>query len=364
MPLDIATLIARALADGSVERVAANARAQFGTARRRYLGAELLPERRVNENSYREDQIRYRTVIANDGTRYSPTQKKGADLIGSFLVELGEMDIAAEMTGREYDALLRLLASNASMDAMVTVLRWLDTRVNLALIENLERQRWEALVDAQVTRRGDNEYAETVSYSNPANHRVAAGGQWSNDAYDPFDDMFAQAQLLADKGFEVGRMVTSRKVVSILAGNDKVKSRVGVAVVNPSGQIQAASGRATLDAINGILQADGLPPFELYDLKYRTSTGTVRFMKDDVVVMTAATERDEEVDLGDDNIEMLDSTLGYAAIGRAAGQSGPGRVIRMEHKQDKPPRIEAEGWATALPVITEPEAISVISGIS
>jgi hypothetical protein len=56
--------------------------------------------------------------------------------------------------------------------------------------------------------------------------------------------------------------------------------------------------------------------------------------------------------------------LGYTAIGRGAGQASNGRVIRAEAFDNKPPRIEAEGWQTALPVITEPEALAVISSIS
>ena len=106
---DIAGLVNQLMTDGTVPTLALNPQAQFGIAPRRYLGAELLPERAVDENAYREESIIYRTVIANDGTRYSPTQKKGAALIGSFLVELGNSDIATEFTSRDYDALLRML---------------------------------------------------------------------------------------------------------------------------------------------------------------------------------------------------------------------------------------------------------------
>ena len=362
--MDLATLIARLLADGSIPRLSANVAAQFGSGRRRLLGAEIMPERLVPENSYKEESIRYRTVIANDGTRYSPTQLKKGELIGSFLVTLAESDIARELTGAEYDALLRFLQSNQSMDAMASILRWLDTTVNQALIENIERQRWEAIVDASVALRGDNEYADTVAYSNPTGHRVNAGAQWSDDANDPFDDIFAQADFLATKGFSVGRMVTSRAVVSILAGNEKVKQRVGPVAVTSGGQLAGVGGRATLAAINGVLSADGLPLIETYDLQYRTSTGTARFLKADAFVMVAETGRDENLDLGDTEIEIVPDTLGYAAVGRPAGQSAPGRFIRMERKEDKPPRLEAEGWQTALPVITEPEALAVIKAIT
>jgi hypothetical protein len=337
---------------------------QYGIAPRSYLGASLLPERMVDENAYREESIIYRTVIANDGTRYSPSQKKGAALVGSFLVELGNSDIASEFTSRDYDALLRILNTRPSMDAAASLLSWLDRTVNLALIEKNEKQRWEAIVSASVVRSGDNGYTETVSYSNPANHRAAAGGTWSSNSYDPFADILAMADLLESKGYTVGRIITSRTVLSILAGNDKVKARTGVATINASGQITATAGRATRDAINGALERDGLPAIETYDLQYRTQTGTGYFLSRSAFVLVATTGQDESIDLGDTNSRMVANTLGYTALGRAAGQAMPGRVLRMEAFENKPPRIEAEGWQTSLPVITNPEAIAVITSIS
>lgn len=362
--MDLMTLLRDMENDAQgLKAIALNPLAQFGRAPRSYLGATILPEKPVEENAYREDNIRYRTIIANSGTRYSPSQKRAGDLIGSMLVELGESDILREFTGRDYDALVRMLMRNDSMEGMAALTNWLDTSVNLGLVELLEKQRWDAIVSASVVRSGDNGYTETVSYSNPSGHRAAAGGTWSSDAYDPFADITAMADLLASKGYTVNRIITSRTVASILAGNDKVKARVGVAVVSASGQIQGAVGRASLDAINSALTRDGLPPMELYDLQYRTQSGSSFFLPRTVFVMLASTGRDEEYDAGD-SVKLVTDTLGYTAVGRAVGQSEPGRYIRMEAKTDKPPRIIGEGWQTALPVITEPEAITVINTIS
>ena len=360
---DLATLINTLRSDGTIATIASNPLAQFGRTGRNYLGASLLPERLVEENAYREDSVRYRTIVANDGTRYSPTQKKAGDLIGSFLVELGESDISREFDSKLYDAVLRYIQSNQSMTAVASITNWLDTAVNLALVEHDEKQRWQAIVDASVVRVGDNEYSETVSYSNPAGHRAAQSAAWSTDSTDIFEDIFTMADLLASKGYTVNRMITSRTVLAKMAGNNTVKTRTGIAVVNTSGQITSAAGRATANAINGILQADGLPPIELYDLQYRTQTGDEYFLKRDVFVLVATTGQDETIDFGDSE-KLVPNTLGYLAIGRGAGQSAPGRVIQAEAKTDKPPRIEAEGWQTSLPVILHPEAIGVITGIT
>jgi hypothetical protein len=139
-----------------------------------------------------------------------------------------------------------------------------------------------------------------------------------------------------------------------------VRNRVGVQTYGSD----VAVGRATRDAMNAVLETDGLPPIETYDLQYRTQSGTGYFLPRDVMVLLGTTGRDETFDLGDDEQMVMADVLGYTAIGRAAGQSGPGRVIRAEAFEDKPPRIEAEGWQAALPVITSPEAIAVIHTIT
>ncbi|WP_199332084.1 major capsid protein [Anabaena lutea] len=285
-------------------------------------------------------------------------------MVGYVDVILGNSDIAREMTGREYDALVSLLMSSSDMQATATMARWADTVLERALIEKSEKERWEAIVGAQVTRQGDNGYSEIVNFSNPAGHRFDAGGVWSNDSYDPFEDIFDAAQILYDKGFMVSRIISSRTVTSKMGRNAKVRGRTGRVVVDAGGQIQGTTGRAELAAINQSLSADGLPPIELYDLRYRTQTGTFRFLPDTVTVLVATTERDENLDVGDGRTMPIPDSLGYYAMGRAVGQPDSGRVINLFPKEDKPPRIEGEGFQTSFPVITEPEAIVVVKNIS
>lgn len=359
--MDLLALIRRMMEDGTFQVLAGNPLAQFGTTNRAYLGPTVLPERLVSVNEYRESQIRYRTLVALDGTRYSPAQKRPTgELIGEFLVELGHQDIASELTSRDYDALLQLLSANASMQAEASILGWADLTINRALIERTEIQRWQAIVDAEVVRVGDNGYSETVSYPNPAGHRAAAGGNWSTDSYDPMDDIMAMNEMMADKGYRIGRLIGSRRVMSILARNEIMAQRAGryVRVTDSNILMQGAS---TGD-VNAVLGADDLPPVEMYDLTYFTPSGIERFFPNDVLVGIAATGQDEQVGLAED-MRYIPNTAGYTAIGRPAGQPGPGRVLRVDAFDNKPPRLEAEGWQTSLPVITDPESIFVITGI-
>lgn len=367
--MDLMTLVTRMVTDGSVARISRNPLAQFGPEARPYLGANLLPEREVQENGYTEDTIRYKTVIANDGSRYSPVQiKDSGAMTGSFTVILGNQDIGRTFTGRDFDAFLDLLRRSTggrpNQQAVLQLTNWLDVVVNRALIELEEKQRWELIVGAQTIRSGDNGFSETVTIPNPANHRAAAGGVWSNDSYDPYDDIVAMVDLLVSKGYVCNRIITSRKVMNILARNTKMSEKITNRIVVVNGALETTGQtRVTRAELNSLFQADGIPVPETYDLTYNTMAATARFLNENSMVFISTTGRDENL-ITSSTIEVIPDTLGYTAIGRAVGQAGPGRVIKMYPRDDKPPRIEAQGWQTAFPVITEPEAIAVIHTIS
>lgn len=363
---DIQRLIDQLRSTGAIDRISRNRLAQFGTRTRRLIGAEVLPAVDQEDNSYTDDTVRYRTVVGNAGTRYSPVVLKGNAYVGSVKVELFDIDIGSELTSRDYDTLVRYLDRNMSMDAMASVTNFLNTTVNMGLEELREVYRWQAIEKALVLRRGANGYREDIAYSNPAGHRAAAAAAWSTDATDPFADIYNRVQLLKDKGFSVSRILSTQNVVSIMGNNDTVRTRVGNVKVNIGGSLVVQGGRASRAQINSAMTDEGLPEIELYDLIYRNQTGTARFISNDVMIFLGTTGRDANLELGDDagTVELLPDTLGYYGVGRGAGQSGPGRVMMATHKEDKPPRVEAQGWETSAPVITEPEAIATISGIA
>lgn len=375
--------------DGAFMRIINNPLAQFGPDHRKYLGATLLPELNVPENAYVEEGIKYRTQIANAGTRYSPVQLKQGILQGSMTVVLGESDIGSQFTGSDYDALIRILekaqvgtggglagtADRPTMTAATSLLNWVDATVNLPLIEMNEVQRWQAIINAQVIRTGDGGYTETVNYPNPTGHRVTAGGTWSNNSYDPYLDFMAAQAFLAALGYTINRIITSTPVMLIMAGNTNMRERLGIASV-AAGLIVGLRGHASKAAINQFIAQDDLPPIETYDLQYRTQTGSGYFFPRGTMVFACTTQRDMAIDLGDlqpffsDGMQQqwadgvnIPNTLGYVGVGRAAGQSQSGRVVVTNAYENKPPRVEAEGWQTSLPVITEPEALYVITGI-
>jgi hypothetical protein len=361
--MGVTELVERMKRENSFSRVVNNPRSMFGTRTKRYLGAELLPEVKKRQNKYRETG---RTIVAKSGTRYSPVQIQGGNIVGSFDVELGHSDTGSMFTGEEYDALLDMLADagvgEESPEAVRTMLDWSDTTLNLPLVEFNEKQRWEAIVDSVVPIRGDDNYTEDVELLNPTGHRVAAGDLWSDDTYDPYDDIMAGIDFMHGKGYEISRIISGRPVLSKLSNNAKIQARVGRLSVM-SGVVTGLPARVEIERLNQYWSQDGIPPAEEYNLQYYTNTGSEYFLKRDVFVMVATTGRDVELDFGDSEPIPLRDTLGYTGIGRPQGISAPGRHIVVKSVDEKPISVQGQSWQCSFPVITEPEAIYIITGI-
>ncbi len=376
--MDIKGLVETMIQGGAFNNVVSNPMAQFGNLPDNpYLLADLLPERPVPVNDYTEEGIRYRTIVANAGTRYSPVQIKGGVISGAFKVSLGNSDIGSQFTSADYDALIRtleqftgtagILGGNVNrplMSAVAMLTNWAEMTLNQPLLMHNELQRSQALVNAQIILLGDNNYREVVNLPNPTGARVAAGGTWSNNTYDPLVDMQARRNYLANKGYKVSRIITSTDVLTIMANNTKIQTRGGfVSLV--SGTVAGLASYVDRAGVNAMIARDGLPPIEVYDRVYFTQQAYGYIWPRDTMIFVCTTGRDERIERGDLEPVVKQNTLGYTAIGRTTGQSAPGRVIKTTPVPDrKPPRIDGEGWQTSLAVVTDPEAVSVITGIA
>jgi hypothetical protein len=368
--MDIRTLLDQLQAEGQITQLLSNPLAQFGPKTARFLGATLLPEKTRPDisNKFREEGVQIRVVAANDAARHSPVQIKGSAQAFSMDVELGNTDIGAHFKGEDYDALLRILAragaAGVPLAGVNALLSWVDRAILRPLLIRNEIQRWQAMIDCQVIRIGDNNYEETVEFENPDGHRVAAGDAWSDDTYDPYDDITAMIQLMADEGYTVNRIITGTPVLSKLKRNEKMRQRIGRISV-AAGTAVGVPGILSTAALNAALAEDELPPIEIYDARWRDQEGgTTPYLARDVMFFAATTGRDENLDLGDENVFNVPNTLGYFSIGTPSGQNKPGRVLKTRVIDDsKPPRIEGEGWGTGFPVPTDPKAMGVITDI-
>lgn len=364
--MDILTLLEKTKSD--IYKVVTNPLAQIGNPKKPFLGLQLMPERLVPVNQFTETRINYRTLVANDGTRYSPVQLKGAVYTGSFDVKLRSSDIGSEFVASEYDALLEVLKrytdTDVPMQAMLSLLKWVDKTVVQPLVVKNEKMVWECIVDALVPRRGDDNFGEDVPISNPAGHRVAVLGDWADDTYNPLDDIQARTDFQTAKGNTIRLQVCGTPVLNKLLNNAKVKAAVGGFVnVSGMGALMGNTNRVTIEALNAYLAENQMAPIVKYDKTFHDQNGANFFLKRDVFVQIAETDQSEEITRPDGTPLIIENTIGYVGVGTNAGQSAPGRKIVTEAFERKPPRIEAEGSQESFPVNQNPESVTVLTGI-
>jgi hypothetical protein len=386
MPKSLAQFHQELQEDQYFQRMAIDPLAQFGAESQPLLGATILPEEMVQENSYEETQIRYRTTPAVDGTRYSPTQKSNSGVeVGSLKVDLGNTDRQDELTGQQHDALIKLLNRDGDAEAIAQAIQWVDKSLVRPHVLKNEMQRWQALALGSVVRQGVNDYNETVTYYQHPGHvitiaggTVAAPAGWNDPNYDCFDDIAAAAQKLEDLGYAVSGVYSTGKPISLLQKNNEVAKRNSRVIVNATGQIQGNFGRVTMAQLNAIAQEDGLPAFTKYNAGWTTPTGFKRFLDvgtdADYMVFIGNTDRQWDMatnytgrlsstptsTFADGNFEPVQNTLGYYAVGRNVGQAAAGRTVLTELQTRKPQGLFGESYQAGLPVILEPQAVVVL----
>jgi hypothetical protein len=367
--------------DGSFDKVMLNNLSQLGSLSmlnmgREMLGARYLPDEMRRKNEYREQSVRYRAVIATDGTPYTPPQFVKGALVGSMKVEYGHHDVKVEMDASQIEALEDLIEMTAEsrgeaaaeLMAQQQLLDWVDTSVNLSLQLKKELQRWQAIVDAQVNRVFPGGTTETVAFPNPPGHRFNAGGLWSSDAYDPFDDIMAACNKLWSLGFNIDAMITSTSVVSLLALNEKVRTRAGYLSTSGGSVLPVSISGYGLADVNAAVRRSSsssqtMPDIVTYDLQYPTQSGTAYFLPRNCFVLIGSTGENRQI-LTDERIFPLYNTLGYYGVGRVEGYKQPGPIIHVDTYDKKPVSIVGEGYMTGFPVITNPESICVIKNIA
>ena len=372
--MDLLALILMLIRERQFQAVANNLLAQWGPQGRRLLGADFLPPRPVEKNEDTLEDVRIRTVAAADGTRYSPAQKiDGGELFGKIKYRLGHSDLLREVTGPDYDALVRWLGQNLTMQAAARALGLFDRMIVQALAEHDELKIWEAIQFNRLTRRGDNGYFEYEEGPDLSTHFVSLVDPWSDPENDPWEPIFAAVEKLVGLGFDRGgiRTVSTNKSLNILRRNPHTKDRAGKSVVttDPGGIVKAVrlSGPVTMSDLSGVFEAEGLRPPVEYDLRIQTRTGEKRAYAEGHMTFIASTGLTEEVRFNQDNPEdvmLVNDVLGFNGIGVPNGSSEPGRrTAARAYTDQKDARIEYEGWQATGPVILMPQGRVELAGI-
>ena len=365
---DLKSIVEELEEQGEFDKTTRNPLAQFGNQARgrNLLGAQLLPERMrdPHDNSFTDEDFEIRTVIGQDTTRYSAVEKRSRVESEPRDVFLGELEAGALLTAQQIDSLNRILKRSGvevTKEAMVSLVERLGIG---GLMDKKELQRWEAIVFGQIMITGSGKKERIVNFPNPTGHRFAANGLWSDDAYNPFEDLTTGYQILEEAGHPLRAMFCRGKIWAYLQKNATVSSKVGTLIVNDLNQLETRNSLVERSKIQLYLQSEGFPPFTVYNLDYYTPTGKGYFLPDDLVVMIGSTPKQYELTNEADGAELLlYDTLGYFEVGTAQAQDEAKDVLHAYYHEKKPASIEVEAYGTGVTNIQENEAIVVINEI-
>ena len=375
MTQDVFTLARRMIEDGDFDGLVNDPMIQFGDPMQNtfYLGASFLPEELKLQNMYKEEQLQFNTLIADDSTPYSPQQLKKAARAITMRVELGSIDagrsIEAQMLDRLNEYVSRCTDESVARAAILNMIRQMSIN---AIADKKELSRWQAISNGEGDYINKNVTKKNNKYNPPADLRPdygvgAAGLGIKDDATDPIENAVQRGiDILRDTyGYETMMIVSRSKVKRDIAKNGSAKDYMSQLTVTSSLNLaRTLTTNQNSSFIDEILGANDMPMWVTYDGYYRDETGQKFFLKDDELYFLARTPRDNPF-LTDDPSRLFEfNRIGYYGIGKCQNQTTPGDILKIQvHDDGKPDYLLGLVDSRSSPVITSPEAICVIKNL-
>lgn len=218
-----------------------------------------------------------------------------------------------------------------------------------ALAARVELGRGDALVNGQVSISDENGVTQTVNFGRDSSMSVTASAAWdaTSGPGDPIADLLKWRDSYVDlNGSEPGVIVTSRKVLSALMGNSKLR-----AYAFPNGA-NAPSVITPVD-INRVLNAYGLPSIELYDVKVNVGGSATRVIDDAKLLLLPAPGSEDASQVG----SVFWGTTAESLMPEY-GSVGEGMVAGVYSKRD-PVSLYTLVSAVNMPVLVNPNLAMV-----
>ncbi|WP_068922194.1 major capsid protein [Planobispora rosea] len=245
--------------------------------------------------------------------------------------------------------------------------RKLDDRIRGALMSDAERMtrsimarmelaRGDALVNGKVTI-SENGLAVEADFGRSGSMSVAPGTLWSNTATaTPLTDLLTWRDTYSDtNGEQPGAIVTSQRVIGYLLRNAEIRALAAVAGITPN--------LVSVQGLQDVLEAHGLPPFYAYDAKVRVNGSTTRIVADDRLLLLPSPgdpSNPESTDLG----ATLWGTTVEATSPKYSIENGeePG-IVAGSYETEDPIALWTKASAIGLPVLANPN-LSMVADVA
>lgn len=237
---------------------------------------------------------------------------------------------------------LRRLIGGGDVAELIADAIFNDAAITAAAVANrLELLRGEALATGMILI-DENGVLQAVDYEIPADNKVVAPVAWTGAA-DIVNDFFTwQEQYVDEAGSGAVEAVMSTRARSLALRNAGVRDLVGT-----------AAPQATPQALNDVLEANGLPRIRVYDRKVEDATGVVQRVipEDRVIFLPGDDERVGETQLG-----VTEEAVALVNARELDLDDAPG-LTAVVMQADEPVRTSTKVAGIGLPVIDRPEAV-------
>ncbi|MEW2578349.1 major capsid protein [Streptomyces syringium] len=309
----------------------------------RFRLARWLPNRTIDDLQYRFDRggaeglteaASYRSYDTESpiGARPGVTRVTGELPPVSRKIRLGEYD---RLRQRRLDSRVR----NQILTDAERMTRSVAARIELA--------RGEALYKGKIDL-AENGVIASVDFGRAAGHTVSAAVVWTDTTNAvPLTDLIAWMEVYqASNGVAPGVILLSSPVLGLLIRNAEIRALAATIVGTPTVVPQST--------LQGIFQAHGLPPFEVYDAQVRVG-GTSQYVipRDRVLLLPAAGDANDP-----DSSEMGATLWGTTAESLELDFSledgeEPGIVAGAYSTKD-PVAVWTKAAAVSLPILANP----------
>ena len=231
----------------------------------------------------------------------------------------------------------QLRSRNASDDVLLQSILTTTTQVAQAVSDRMERLRGTVLRTGKATIA---ELGADDDFGRIGTHTVTAGALWTSaTTVSRLADLVTWADLYeATNGVAPGSIVTSRRVLRIIAAGDEFKTSL----------VGGGSRPATVADVNAVIEGAGLPPIEVYTR--RTASGLV-LPDNELLMLPAAVDTDdwEGTQLGATfwglTLTAQDADYGIEDVDQ------PG-IVAGVYRNEKPPMVaEVVSDAIGMPVL-------------
>lgn len=315
---------------------------QLEEDRNRFVLSEYLPNRFVDEIEWRavtgtlRDQdaavIRSWDTEAPIGNRQGITRISGELAPISKKIRLGEEE-----------RLRRRALERADNQQLIDALFDDAGNMSRAVLARVEMLRGEALFNAAYAIN-ENGVIQNVSFGRRGSHTVTAATLWSNTASaTPVSDLRAWVSLyIATNGVAPGFILASTDVVSNLLANAQIRTLAASAAGVP--------GLVTVDTVQAVLLAYGLPPLVTYDVNVRINgTATRVTPANKILLMPQSNEP-----LGDTLFGTTAESLELVGANQINIDQAPGLISVVEKTFD-PVATWTKAAGVTLPIIANPD---------